>query len=165
MERANHPPDASAPYYVFILLLCLQGSLSFGQNVVRIKGQVIVPVHVRTPVDLTMDVGDTACVLVELKGRGRFTIETPYAEKYELRFEQEGSITKTVVVDTQYARKRLGDGKRDVKFDVVLAPVDTIVPLRYAGPVGRVNFHHSNGRMVVQKDQHLVNTEVIHWPK
>lgn len=165
MQRTIHPPRPWTFRYLFVLLLLPQLGLSLAQSMVRIKGQVIVPVHVRTPVDLTMDVGDTACVLVELKGRGRFTIETPFAEKYQLRFEQEGSISKTVVVATQYASNRVGKGRRDVRFDLLLAPVDTVVPLRYAGPVGKVNFHHSNGRMIVKREQHLEQTEVIHWSK
>ena len=126
------------------------------QGTVTLKGRVIVPEHVRTSVDLTMDVGDTSCVFVKLRGRGRFLIETSDTEQYDLRFEQVGSITKTVHVDTRFAERKAGQRERHVHFDVLLAPVDTVVPLRYAGPVGRIAFHHSNGRMRVERDRTMV---------
>lgn len=128
------------------------------QDVVVLKGQVIVPVHVQTPVDLTMDVGDTSCVRVQLYGRGKFLIETADMERYELRFEQEGSVTKSVQVDTRNAQKKVGTSKRVIAFDVQLEPVDTILPMKYAGPVGDITFHHSNGRMVIDRDRTKVVT-------
>jgi len=131
------------------------------QETVTLKGRVIVPAHLYTPVELTMDVGDTSCVQVELQGRGKFRIETSDNESYLLRFEQDGSISKTVQVDTKYARNKAGDHKRTVVFDVQLAPVDTVVPLRFSGPVGKIKFHHSNGRMHVERDRHMVQPVMV----
>lgn len=142
-----------------VLMVCaISGAVTVGstQGTVTLKGRVIVPAHVRTPVDLTMDVGDSSCVFVKLHGRGRFLIETSDTEQYDLRFEQVGSISKTVQVDTRFAERKFGERERHVRFDVMLAPLDTIVPLRYAGPVGRIAFHHSNGRMRVERDRTMV---------
>ncbi|HRH69343.1 MAG TPA: hypothetical protein PLB89_07555 [Flavobacteriales bacterium] len=146
-----------------LMLYALFGAAVVGstQETVTMKGRVIVPAHVRTHVDLTMDVGDTSCVRVTLQGRGKFRIETSDDELYLLRFEQDGSISKTVQVDTKYAQRKAGVRKRIVVFDVQLAPVDTVVPLRYAGPVGKIRFHHSNGRMQVERDRHLVQPFVV----
>ncbi|MCB0771039.1 MAG: hypothetical protein KDC00_11625 [Flavobacteriales bacterium] len=131
------------------------------QQYVVLKGQVIVPEHIQNPVELTMDVGDTSCVRVELYGRGRFQIETADLERYELRFEQEGSLTKSVTVDTKNAKKKIGSEKRVIAFDVQLEPLDSILPMKYAGPVGDINFHHSNGRMVVDRDPSKVLTSEV----
>ena len=132
------------------------------QKLVVLKGQVIVPAHVQNPVELTMDVGDTSCVRVQLYGRGRFEIETADLERYELRFEQEGSMTKSVTVDTKNAKKQIGSDKRVIAFDVQLEPLDTLSPMKYAGPVGDINFHHSNGRLVIDRDRSKVfATELV----
>jgi hypothetical protein len=143
---------------LLLLLAFLLGTGLPAQQLVVLKGQVIVPEHVQNPVELTMDVGDTSCVRVELYGRGRFEIETADLERYELRFEQEGSMTKSVTVDTKNAKKKIGSDKRVIAFDVQLEPLDSILPMKYAGPVGDINFHHSNGRMVIDRDPSKVLT-------
>ncbi|MEZ4739607.1 MAG: hypothetical protein R2818_09730 [Flavobacteriales bacterium] len=143
------------------LFMILMIGTSFGvqaQDVVVLKGQVIVPAHLQTPVDLTMDVGDTSCVRVQLYGRGKFLIETADMERYELRFEQEGSVTKSVQVDTRNSKKMVGTSKRVIAFDVQLEPIDTILPMKYAGPVGDITFHQSNGRLVIERDRTKVLT-------
>lgn len=151
---------------LFLLVQISLGGVLFtaAQELVRIKGRVIVPAHLIAPVHLTMDVGDTACVRVRLKGRGRFRIETTDTERYLMRFEQEGAISKTVQVDTRFVDRKAGTRRTDIAFDVQLAPADTLVPLRYAGPVGRIAFHHSNGRIQVQRDRTMVHPAVSIWP-
>ena len=160
MERTTFiPPTRQLPLLVMLFMF----STAATQDLVRINGQVVVPSHLRSPVELTMDVGDTACVRVQLRGRGRFTIETADTTRYLLRFEQDGSITKSVLVDTRNVRRKVGDKVHHINFDVVMFPVDTTVVLHYAGPVGRINFHHSNGRMVIQRDRTMVNGSVFIW--
>ena len=131
-------------------------SRSIAQHTVTLKGKVIVPVQLREQVDLTMDVGDTSCVRVQLYGRGRFSIETASTEHYELRFEQKGSVTKTVQIDTRNAVRSARGKKRVVSFDVRMEPVDPVFPMKYASPVGGVSFHHSNGRVLVNHDRNKV---------
>jgi len=119
---------------------------------VLIKGKGIVPSHLRAPLHLTMVVGDSVCVWVKLKGRGRFEIESNEDQRYLLRFEQTGAVTKIVQVDTGFAERKVGKKKRMVEFDVMMEPVNTHYKFRYKGPVGRIAFHRSNGRMQVAKD-------------
>ena len=145
---------------LFVILITGTWSSAHGQDVVVLKGQVIVPAQVQNPVDLTMDVGDTSCVRVQLFGRGKFLIETTNMERYELRFEQEGSVSKSVEVDTRNAQKMVGSSKRVIAFDVQLEPVDQILPMKYAGPVGDITFHHSNGRVLIDRDRTKVTTAV-----
>lgn len=130
-------------------------------NVVLIKGQVIVSDQVMTAVDLTVDVGEHSCDQVMLFGRGKFEIEAKDGERYELRFEQPGSVSKTVTIDTQNVERKVGEKKHVVEFDVVLAPIDTLKPLHYAQPVGTINFHKSNGRLVVEHNRQMVATDQV----
>ncbi len=149
------------------VLICLVAStgMTQGQERVRIKGQVIVSDQVRTDVDLTVDVGDTSCVQVLLFGRGRFEIDALQDERYELRFEQAGSVSKSVLVDTRNVELKLGEKKRTVEFDVVMAPLDTVAPLVYSRPVGKINFHQSNGRMVVERDRTMTTPREVVWKR
>ena len=117
-----------------------------------IKGKAIVPSHLDTPLQLTLVVGDSVCVWVELKSGGRFEIASDQDQRYLLRFEQVGSVTKVVQVDTRFAERKVGKKQRSVAFDVLMEPVDAAQRFRYKGPVGRIDFHRSNGRMEVEKD-------------
>ena len=128
-------------------------------DVVLIKGQVIVSDQVTTAVDLTVDVGVYSCDQVLLFGRGKFEIYAKDGERYELRFEQAGSVSKTVMIDTKDVKKKVGEKKHVVEFDVVLAPMDTVQPLHYAQPVGKINFHKSNGRLLVEHNRQMVATD------
>ncbi len=125
---------------------------SMAQEHVVIKGKGIVPSHLRTPLQLTLVVGDSVCIWVKLKGGGRFEIESDRDQRYLLRFEQIGSVTKIVQVDTRFAERKLRQTKRSIVFDVLMEPVDASQRYCYKGPVGRIDFHRSNGRMEVEKD-------------
>ena len=138
------------------LLFMILDSRSIAQHTVTLKGKVIVPVQLREQVDLTMDVGDTSCVRVQLYGRGRFRIETLTTEHYVLRFEQKGSVTKTVRIDTHNAERKAGGKQRVIEFDVRMESVEPVIPTKYARPVGGVSFHHSNGRLMVDHDRDKV---------
>ena len=119
---------------------------------VVIKGKAIVPSHLRSPLHLTLVVGDSVCVWVKTKGRGRFEIESNEDQRYQLHFEQTGSVTKVVQVDTRFAERKIGANKRSIEFDVMMEPVNPNYKFRYTGPVGRIAFHRSNGRQQVAKD-------------
>lgn len=148
------------------MALCLLAILPFtgwaqASDVVLIKGQVIVSDQVTTAVDITVDVGEHSCDQVVLFGRGKFEIEAKDGERYELRFEQPGSVSKTVTIDTKNVEKKVGEKRHVVEFDVVLAPMDTVDPLHYAQPVGMINFHKSNGRLVVERNRQMVATDIV----
>lgn len=125
---------------------------SCAQEHVVIKGKGIVPSHLRTPLQLTLVVGDSVCIWVKLKSGGRFEIESDKDQRYMLCFEQVGAVTKVVQVDTRFAERKLRKKKRSVVFDVLMEPVDATQWFSYKGPVGRIDFHRSNGRMEVEKD-------------
>lgn len=142
-----------------LLTLLPSDSWSQTSDVVLIKGQVIVSDQVTAAVDLTVDVGVYSCDQVLLFGRGKFEIYAKDGERYELRFEQAGSVSKTVMIDTKDVKKKVGEKKHVVEFDVVLAPMDTVQPLHYAQPVGKINFHKSNGRLLVEHNRQMVATD------
>ncbi|HMC98057.1 MAG TPA: hypothetical protein VKG92_10395, partial [Flavobacteriales bacterium] len=148
-----------APFMFVLAIIALPCA---AQEHVVIKGKGIVPSHLKTPLNLTMVVGDSVCVWVELKGRGRFEIESVEDQRYLLRFEQIGSMTKTIQVDTRFAERKIGSHERTIAFDVMMEPTEMIGRrLRYAGPVGRIAFHRSNGRMEVAKDYSLDMPSVV----
>ena len=160
MKTFKHP---SAPIATAIVI-GIFGTLPFNvwsqaSDVVLIKGQVIVSDQVTTAVDLTVDVGVYSCDQVLLFGRGKFEIYAKDGERYELRFEQAGSVSKTVAIDTKDVKKKLGEKRHVVEFDVVMAPMDTVQPLHYAEPVGKINFHKSNGRLLVEHNRRMVATD------
>lgn len=159
METFTRPSTRKATTIILFMLVVLPFTASSQTlKTVLIKGQVIVSDQVTTPVDLTMDVGEHSCDQVMLFGRGKFEIEARDGERYEFRFEQAGSVPKTVTIDTKNVEKKVGEKKRVVEFDVVLAPLDTVKPLHYAQPVGKINFHKSNGRSLVERNRQMVAT-------
>ena len=141
-----------APLLFILAVLALPHVKAQDTEYVVIKGKAIVPSHLRSPLHLTLVVGDSVCVWVKMRGKGRFEIETDQEQRYLLRFEQTGSVTKVVQVDTRFAERKIGSRKRTVEFDVMMEPVNQNYKFRYAGPVGRIAFHRSNGRQQVEKD-------------
>lgn len=137
--------------FVMVMLASSHAQAQLTEHVV-IKGRGIVPSHLRSPLNLTLVVGDSACVWVKMKGKGRFEIGTDKEQRYQLRFEQTGSVTKVIQVDTRYAERKVGSRKRVIAFDVMMEPVNPNCRFRYTGPVGRIAFHRSNGRQQVEKD-------------
>lgn len=148
--------------FIFALLFLFSATLMFGQQEARvvIKGQISAPE--------TDGQGAWACLKavngeemdVVVRGNGKFWINAPEAERYTLQFSQNGCMTKEVVVDAHHASKSVSAKKdRVILFDVVLHEDDTQGELRYDGPVGRVDFHKSNGRMKVAHHYQLVDAD------
>lgn len=131
------------------------------QDRVRIEGRVHVPRHIQAPVDLTLVEGDSTCSWVPVRGKGRFRIEAGSDECYLLKFDQIGSLSKAVRVDTRYVERRIAKSRRVVKFDVVLRPEVDTADLHYAGPVGRIKFHRSNGRELVGRNYTLARQGLL----
>ncbi|MEO8589088.1 MAG: hypothetical protein ABI432_06960 [Flavobacteriales bacterium] len=155
MGTQLRPTNASlllAPLMFVLVTLSALPTRAQEQDRVVIKGKGIVPSHLRSPLHLTLVVGDSVCVWVKLKGKGRFQVESNEDQRYLLRFEQAGSVTKIIQVDTRFAERKVGSHKRAVEFDVLMEPVNPNYKFHYAGPVGRINFHRSNGRMGVDKN-------------
>lgn len=164
MRTAQRPIDARPVLVPLLFAFAMLASPSMeAQNAERvlIKGKGIVPSHLRSPLHLTLVVGDSVCAWVKLKGKGRFEIESNEDQRYLLRFEQTGSITKTIQVDTRFAERKIGARKRSIEFDVVMEPVNPNYKFRYTGPVGRIAFHRSNGRQVVEKDYTKASSAVV----
>lgn len=143
-------------YTCSTLLLCTIGmAQSSVDEHVRINGRVLVPDDFHAPVDLTVVEGDSACVWVPVKGSGKFRLDALPDQCYVLRFDQLGSLSKSVRVDTRFAERKVGRGRREVKFDVMLMPTEEHGDLHYTGPVGRIKFHRSNGRQLVARNYSL----------
>lgn len=142
----------SAYVYCALLLSTTGAAQGNTDERVRINGRVLVPDHLHTPVDLTVVEGDSTCAWVAVKGGGRFRLEALPDQCYILRFDQAGSLSRAVRVDTRFATRKVGGGPREVKFDVILAPTEELGGLHYTGPVGRIKFHRSNGRQLVARN-------------
>lgn len=142
----------SAYVYCALLLSTSGAAQGNADEHVRINGRVLVPNHLHAPVDLTVVEGDSTCAWVPVKGSGRFRLDALPDQCYVLRFDQAGSLSKAVRVDTRFAARKVGRGRRKVKFNVMLVPTEEHGDLHYAGPVGRIKFHRSNGRQLVARN-------------
>lgn len=147
---------------IFLLLVLFSFGAAFGQadRRVVIKGRLITPAGA--------DQRPHACLValngeemdVVIRSNGRFWVNAPEQERYTIRFAQQGSYAKDVVVDAHHASKGVKQGKeRIIAFDVVLQLDDSEGQLCYDGPVGKVAFHHSNGRMKVSHHYQLVSND------
>ena len=152
MSPTTTPPrNWNFTKYIVLLAAALIAVGSQAQDRVKIKGKGLLTSRVRTPLHLTLVVGDSLCVWVNVKRRGRFEIESEDDQQYLLRFEQTGAVTKIIKVDTRFAERKIGAKTRTVEFDVVMEPVSADRQYRYVGPVGRIAFHRSNGRQEVER--------------
>ncbi|MEO8067187.1 MAG: hypothetical protein ABI599_05805 [Flavobacteriales bacterium] len=143
----------SALAYTLILLLgILSWSVSHAQGQAIIKGSLYSPEEIISPQKVALLGSDGEEVPVQLRFNGHFKLNLPADQVHVLRFSKPGCVTKEVCIDTRSACKKDPTKDRLVKFEVVLHEADGLVAEEYAGVVGRINFHKSNGRMQVQKD-------------
>jgi hypothetical protein len=127
-----------------------------GQMPIKLKGRMhaIDTGEGRASVALVNGTGDT--LQVRKTRSGRFAFRVAAGDSYTLAFQQPGSVTKEVVVDTRgIHRHRLRKKHQRIEFDVVMVGGDPHVHLRYLKPVGSISFVPDNGRMVVEHDQAL----------
>lgn len=153
----------SAPaLLIFTLLFLFSFTVAFGQMEARvvIKGQVFTPSGNASITYACLTAGNGEEMEVVIRPNGRFWVNAPENERYTLTFEQHGSYTKQVVVDARHAARSVNRKKdRVIAFDVVLHIDDSDGGQRYDGAVGRIAFHHSNGRMKVNHHYQMVANE------
>ncbi|MEO8589089.1 MAG: hypothetical protein ABI432_06970 [Flavobacteriales bacterium] len=141
---------------VLITLLMFAALTANAQGRVIIKGQVLATTHTDLPVVATLEASNGETMTVLLERDGAFEVDVPNDDRYQLRFAQLGSTTKTIEVDTRDAFCKTSGKHRTVEFDVLLSAADSGDLLRYAGPVGRIAFDASNGELTVAHQYVLV---------
>lgn len=146
----------SAPSVLAYMLMLLLGLISWNaasaQGMVNIKGDLFSPEEIISKEKVTLLGANGQEIPVLLRTGGRFKLSLPADQVHVLRFSKPGCVTKQVRIDTRAACKKDPKKDRDVEFDVVLHEADGEEAEQYAGAVGDINFHKSNGRMKVQKD-------------
>lgn len=124
--------------------------LGLAQRPLAIRGQVHAAYALSKHCDITLmtNCGDT--LLVERPRSGRFNYRVPHNTSYVLRFAEEGSITKEVVVDaSELPTVRKKYRVRRIEFDVMMEQGDPGEHWRYARPVGFIGFRRGSGTMQV----------------
>ncbi len=82
-------------------------------------------------------------------------MKLPANEVYDLTFQQPGSLTKTVQVDTRSAVRPYTVNKtRKIEFEVIMEPEDA-QEMKYANAVGSIDFSDRTGRMYVAYDHSM----------
>jgi hypothetical protein len=125
-----------------------------GQVNVKLKGRMHAVDHgqERSTIVLVNGAGDT--LHVRNTRSGRFSFRVAAGDSYALAFQQPGSITKEVVVDTRGVQlQRLCRKNKRVEFDVMMVGGDSQVRLRYVRPVGSITLVPESGRLLVERDR------------
>jgi hypothetical protein len=146
----------SAPSALAYMLVLLLGIISWGvakaQGHVIIKGELSSPEEVISEQEVTLLDQNGEETPVKLRANGHFKLRLPADGMHVLRFSKPGCVTKEVRIDARSACKKDPQKDRSVEFEVVLHETDGQEAEQYAGAVGEIRFHKSNGRMKVQRD-------------
>lgn len=128
------------------------------QDQVVIRGKILCDVACTNHTFEVLEVSDWICLPLDIKASGQFTIKLAIGDRACLRFEQEGYLTKEVVVDTKHANltRKAARKNRSLHFDVQMTPLLPDKDLVYAGPVGNISFQEKTGLMKVQFDRSMV---------
>jgi hypothetical protein len=119
---------------------------------VKIAADINAPEENNEPVTMTIMNSRGDVVWQRTRMHPSLNVSLPANEVYDLTFEQKGSLTKTVQVDTRSAVRPYTVKKtRKIEFDVIMEPED-MQALKYAGPVGSIDFSDRTGRMYVGYD-------------
>lgn len=128
---------------------------AYAQPSVKVKGYVNAPEEIREPVKISVQNEAGDIVWQKTKRHPGMKFKVPAGEVYEIKFEQPGSLTKVVEIDTRHAvRPYTRNQTRPVKFEVIMEAADQ-EKIQYAGPVGKIDFSERNGRMDVEYDYRL----------
>lgn len=145
-----------APSVLAYMLILLLGILSWGaakaQGQVIIKGSLYSPEEIISKQNVTLLGANGKETPVAMRSNGRFKLDLPADQVHILRFSKPGCVTKQVRIDTRSACKKDPKKDRYVEFEVILHEAGDLEAEQYAGAVGEINFHKSNGRMKVRKD-------------
>ncbi|MBV6406109.1 MAG: hypothetical protein IT228_07880 [Flavobacteriales bacterium] len=119
------------------------------QTYVTFTGAVHMPDQELHAVRMTVSDGSET-MDVMLGRHGSYSFHIPVNERVVLTLESPGHITKEVEIDTHGVPEANGLFARNVRvaFDLELERQPDDVLLCYAGPVGRISFQGSEGRIV-----------------
>lgn len=125
-----------------------------------IHGRVLIDEQYQQRTFELLEVGNWVCMPLKVSPNGQFDLKLNAGERAYLRFEQEGFLTKEVLVDTRNANitKAAARKNKTLRFDVQMTPVLPDKQLGYAGPVGIITYHKGTGLMKVKYDRSLVRT-------
>jgi hypothetical protein len=140
-----------------VVVLTISGAGLFLARPTYIKVSGIVHVPEDNASALSITVEDAACDTIWRRSsrNKRFSFRLEENDTYVARFEQPGCITKEVRLDTRHATKPWDTDPKSIKFEVVLAYVDSLSPFSYAGPVGRIAFNRKNRSMAITRNYDL----------
>ena len=128
------------------------GSTLHAQPCVKVKGYVNAPEEIKQPVRITVLNENGELIWQKRKQHPGMKFKLPAGSTYAITFEQPGSLTKTVEIDTRHAVRTFTKRKiRPLSFEVIMEPKDPR-DLRYAGPVGKIDFSQRTGRMDIDYD-------------
>ncbi|MFZ1689251.1 MAG: hypothetical protein WAU70_17640 [Flavobacteriales bacterium] len=147
----NQAPSALACMLI-LLLSIISWNAAKAQGQVVIKGVLSSPEEIISRQTATLIGTDGEGIHVPLRSNGHFKLSLPADQVHVLRFSKPGCVTKQVRIDTRSACKKHPGKDRLVEFEVILHEADGLEIEQYAGAVGEINFHKSNGRMKVQRD-------------
>ena len=125
---------------------------------VRISAEVTHPENNTAPVTITVTSATGDTLYTRTARMARFAIRLPEDQQYTISFEQAHCVRKEVAIDARHAVRPGAEPKaRRISFEVVL-DFDPNEDMRYAGPVGRIDFH-KGGRMQVKHDYALLRAD------
>lgn len=113
-----------------------------------------------------VELDNRICVPLHIRPNGHFTLTLEAGNKAYLRFEQDGYLTKEVLVDTRYANLTRQAARKNstLRFAVQMTPELPDKELLYAGPVGIITYRKGTGLMKVSYDRSMVrnrNGEIV----
>ncbi len=132
-----------------------------GQDKVVIHGRVLIDEDTPMGTFEVVEVGNWFCVPLAVEQDGEFDLRLTVGDLAYLRFEQEGYLTKEVLVDTRNANLTKQSAKRNkhLRFDVQMTPVLPDKHMVYRGPVGIITYLKGTGLMKVKYDRSLVRLD------
>lgn len=130
-------------------------SMAAGPAQVTFHGRILVADTDRAGSTLTLTTEGQAPELITAAADGTYRLSVPEGSKAVLHFAHAGHITKSVVLDTQYAFASSSNSSRNkrIAFDVVLQENLTPEVQAEQGVVGTIRFVRGSGLMKVSYDQ------------
>lgn len=144
----------AAIFFAILFIFAVTASRAQGQLVM--KGRVLTAetTELRACAEIIADDGGHMPLVI--RPNGRFWVCAPANDRYTLRFSQAGMVTKEIVVD---GRKTGATGKsrdRKVSFDVMLFADRNDRSMRFAAPVGVIEFRSTKGEPRVTQRYEMI---------
>jgi hypothetical protein len=139
---------------IFYALLLLAASPLSAQRPLVISGLLSHSDGNDRPMHMTLMTGCGDTLALECSRNGRFHFRVHRGASYVLSFEQEGSLSKDVVVDAALLPSvRRAMRVRHIRFDVVMDAGDPTTRMRYTEPAGYIRFRPKAGSVHVLYDE------------